>query len=72
MHPVLQNIFISFMHPVAVSDAAASGEAVAVAPPAVTAEPSHAEQLQHLADLIAANNASCEDDVPLFLRRARA
>lgn len=34
-----------FMHPVAVSDAAAAGEAVAVAPPAVTADPICGEML---------------------------
>jgi hypothetical protein len=38
VHPVLQNIFISFMHPVAVSDAAAVGEAVALdLPPSIAA-----------------------------------
>lgn len=71
MHPVLQNIFISFMHPVAVSDAAAVGEAVAVAPPAAAAEPtckeslqvhdhSHAHQLAEIERLLRLNDTSCE------------
>lgn len=47
-------------------------EAAGLAAEPTVAAPSHADQLQQLADLIAANNASCEDDVPLFLRRARA
>jgi len=49
----------------------ASAAVLAHAPLSAEAEPSHADQLQQLADLIAANNASCEDDVPLFLRQAR-
>jgi hypothetical protein len=55
------------------SDASACEASAVLAPPfAAEAEPSHAQELDELEALIAANNASCEDDVPLFLRRARA
>ncbi|MCU1293063.1 MAG: hypothetical protein JWP08_1913 [Bryobacterales bacterium] len=59
-----------FMHPAANHSGAAVQAAGTTCPPGPAADLSYAEELAELERLIAINNASCSDDVPLFLRSA--
>jgi hypothetical protein len=59
-----------FFDPAAIQHSGAAVQAAEVPPPTSAAVYSFADELAELERLIEANNASCEDDPPLFLRRS--